>query len=185
MVSLITRRQVSLIRSRKMPVPTAKTLVFSWCSPYDHPIFEDDWTPIVFPAEKVVFWHNEKYFQDKWVFAKNFPNAKEMWISCVPGGFFDFNRSGIQKFVIPERLVYRGWPKNNTTVLKDNEWHDKVRGLLPPDIQNWMGGMNPKYEETILLTIGGESAAVPPCVCPGLLMRIKNMITDYFKNCKD
>lgn len=150
-VCLITSVEVKKIQNRELAIPRGiHTLVFTDCSPYSSPVYQSRVREsLVFPGiPTVVFWRNEKYFQDSWIFEDVFPDTKEIWVQRVPGGFFQFGRPKNVKWVIPESQEYRGYPTESTDSSRtDEEWQDAVFNLgFPQDLYGYWGrGLNKKY----------------------------------------
>lgn len=152
MFCLITQHELGLILRRQLTVPPkTHTLIFAQCQPYEFPYYQtgDDREALVFPeAKRVVFYWNEKYFQDKWVHGPTFPNVTEMWISNVCGGFFDYKRPSIRYYVPKVEAAHRGFPKEHTTTMETLEWDASIHALgLPEDLgTQWDSDkLNPKY----------------------------------------
>jgi hypothetical protein len=138
---LLTNRAVRALMTRKVPIPQAETLVFAYCSPYHFPYYDKSHEPMIFHGVKrVVMVWSEKYFADKWCKRINFPDAEEMWLGNVPGGFFEFKRD-FPQFVIPKGLEYRGWPIH-TSITTDEDFYKN----LPKDMSSGFGELAEKYD---------------------------------------
>jgi hypothetical protein len=150
-ICLVTQHELTQILARKLVIPlTTRTLVFTLCSPYEHPVYDDTKERLVVPqVERVIFWRNEKYFQDKWVYRSVFPSAKEMWISHVCGGFFDFGRPKLRYVVPHQEAEYRGFPPDLTDMsMNQEQWSEAVHREtgLPTDLHDkWGGSLNKRY----------------------------------------
>lgn len=150
MICLITQNELSYLKARRLIIdPLVKTLVFTSCSPYEYPVYNDTKESIVFPEiQTVVFWRNEKYFSDKWCFGNVFPNTKQIFLNNVCGGFFDFVRPKVQYIVPLNRVKYVGFPLESTHTLPSEEkWDEAVRamGSYPKDLYCRNGEFNEKY----------------------------------------
>jgi hypothetical protein len=131
---------------RQLNVPSANTLVFLDNGP-TYPFYEKSGERIIFPdAKKVIMSDNDKYFPDSWVSRKTFPNVDEIWISHVPGGFFDYVRD-FPKFVTVESQAYRGYPKDKTVFVNSDGWREELYKHIPDDFFDTWGGINKKYTE--------------------------------------
>jgi hypothetical protein len=150
-MSIITDKILDQLVSRTRALPQTELVIFTECSPYVHARYEDTKERMVFPhVKKVVFYRNEKYFADKWVYRHIFPDATEFWVSAAPGGFFQFRRNiPHEQFVIPEIQVYRGYDEKKATVMKNDDFNKACADLLPEDFFGKWGGVNEKYTEYV------------------------------------